>query len=177
MFDHFSHSKLACPTTDQVRLAPGFGETLERLRVELGEPIYITSACRSPSRRQTRARPAIAQRSASPCGVACDGACDPHSDTIDDPDIGIQLRSLRPFPAAISRRYRMPKHLPHRLLRNTKLPGCLSLAQAFNMACQPHAQIKLHDIHPPTVHPRKVGRLQVAEFNSARSGTPAASVV
>ena len=48
MLDHFSHSELACPTTDQVRLAAGFGEALERLRVELDEPIYLTSACRSP---------------------------------------------------------------------------------------------------------------------------------
>ena len=49
MLDHFSRSELACPTTDQVRLAAGFGEALERLRVELDEPIYLTSACRSPS--------------------------------------------------------------------------------------------------------------------------------
>jgi hypothetical protein len=48
MLDHFSHSELACPTTDQVRLSAGFGEALERLRVELGEPIYLNSACRSP---------------------------------------------------------------------------------------------------------------------------------
>ena len=48
MLDHFSHSELACPTTDQVRLAAGFGEALERLRVELDEPIYLNSACRSP---------------------------------------------------------------------------------------------------------------------------------
>ena len=48
MLDHFSRSELACPTTDQVRLASGFGEALERLRVELDEPIYLTSACRSP---------------------------------------------------------------------------------------------------------------------------------
>ena len=48
MLDHFSHLELACPTTDQVRLAAGFGEALERLRVELEEPIYLTSACRSP---------------------------------------------------------------------------------------------------------------------------------
>jgi len=39
MFDHFSRSELACPTTDQVRLAAGFGKALERLRVELDEPI------------------------------------------------------------------------------------------------------------------------------------------
>ena len=48
MLDHFSHSELACPATDQVRLASGFGEALERLRVELDEPIYLNSACRSP---------------------------------------------------------------------------------------------------------------------------------
>ena len=48
MLDHFSHSELACPTTDQVRLASGFGEALERLRVKLDEPIYLNSACRSP---------------------------------------------------------------------------------------------------------------------------------
>jgi len=40
--NHFSHSEPACPTTDQVRLVAGFGETLERLRVELDEPIYLT---------------------------------------------------------------------------------------------------------------------------------------
>ena len=48
MLDHFSHSELACPTRDQARLASGFGEALERLRVKLDEPIYLTSACRSP---------------------------------------------------------------------------------------------------------------------------------
>ena len=49
MLDHFSHSELACPTTDQVRLAAGFGEALEKLRIKLDAPIYLTSACRSPS--------------------------------------------------------------------------------------------------------------------------------
>jgi hypothetical protein len=34
--------------TDELRLATGFGEALERLRVELDAPIYLTSACRSP---------------------------------------------------------------------------------------------------------------------------------
>ena len=48
MLDRFSHSELACPTTNQVRLAAGFGEALERLRVELDEPMHLTSACRSP---------------------------------------------------------------------------------------------------------------------------------
>jgi hypothetical protein len=61
MLDHFSRSELACPTTDQVRLAAGFGEALERLRVELDEPVYLTSACRSPQhnakvRRHPRSR-------------------------------------------------------------------------------------------------------------------------
>ena len=52
MLDHFSHPELACPTTDQVRLAAGFGEALERLRVELDEPIYLTSVepIQSPGR-------------------------------------------------------------------------------------------------------------------------------
>ena len=45
MLDHFSRSELACPTTDQVRLAVGFGEALEHLRVELDEPVYLSYAC------------------------------------------------------------------------------------------------------------------------------------
>ena len=48
MLDHFSRSELACPTTGELRLASGFGEALERLRVELDAPIYLNSACRSP---------------------------------------------------------------------------------------------------------------------------------
>ena len=48
MLDHFSHSELACPTTDQVRLAAGFGEALEKFRIKLDAAIYLTSACRSP---------------------------------------------------------------------------------------------------------------------------------
>ena len=47
MLDHFSRSEPACPMTDQVRLAAGFGEALERLRVELDMPIYLTSAGQS----------------------------------------------------------------------------------------------------------------------------------
>ena len=49
MLDHFSRSELACPTTDQVRLDAGFGEALEKLRNQFDGPIYLTSACRSPS--------------------------------------------------------------------------------------------------------------------------------
>ena len=33
---------------DQLRLATGFGEALERLRAVLDEPVYLNSACRSP---------------------------------------------------------------------------------------------------------------------------------
>ena len=47
MLDHLSHSELTCPSTDQVLLAPGSGEVLERQRVELDEPIFLTSARRS----------------------------------------------------------------------------------------------------------------------------------
>ena len=49
MLEHFSHSELACPTTGELRLASGFGEALEQLRIKLDAPIYLTSACRSPS--------------------------------------------------------------------------------------------------------------------------------
>ena len=49
MLDNFSRSELACPTTDQVRLAISFGEALEKLRIKLDAPIYLTSACRSSS--------------------------------------------------------------------------------------------------------------------------------
>ena len=49
MLDHFSRSELACPATGEVRLASGFGEALEQLRIKFDEPIYLTSACRSPS--------------------------------------------------------------------------------------------------------------------------------
>ena len=48
MLDHFSLSELACPTTDQVRLAAGFGEALEKLRIKLDAPIYLNSVYRSP---------------------------------------------------------------------------------------------------------------------------------
>jgi hypothetical protein len=48
MLNHFSHLELACRTTDELRLATGFGKALERLRVELDATIYLSSACRSP---------------------------------------------------------------------------------------------------------------------------------
>ncbi len=48
MLDHFSRSELACPTTDELRLAAGFGGDLKRRRVELDAPLYLTSACWLP---------------------------------------------------------------------------------------------------------------------------------
>ena len=39
MLDNFSRSELACPTTGEVRLASGFGEALEKLRIKLDGPI------------------------------------------------------------------------------------------------------------------------------------------
>ena len=47
MLAHFSRAELACPTTDQARLATSFGEALEKLRIKLDTLIYLTSACRS----------------------------------------------------------------------------------------------------------------------------------
>ena len=58
MLDYFSRSELACPTTGEVRLAPGFGEALEQLRIKFDVPIYLTSTCRSPSHNtKDRGRP------------------------------------------------------------------------------------------------------------------------
>ena len=50
MLGHFSRSELACPGTGHLRLAAGCGEALERFRIELAAPIYLTSARRSPIR-------------------------------------------------------------------------------------------------------------------------------
>jgi hypothetical protein len=83
---------------------------------------------------------------------------------INGSNIGIRLRSLRPFPAAITRWLRMPKHLPHRLSRYAKQACSFTLAQIFYMASQPYVQRKFHGILPPTFHPQKIGRLQVAGF-------------
>ena len=47
MLDHFSHSELACPTTDQVRLAAGFGEALERLCAVLGSSCQLIDQTQS----------------------------------------------------------------------------------------------------------------------------------
>ena len=88
--------------------------------------------------------------------------------TVDDIREGGQLRAFRWLASPISRRFRMPQHLPHRLARNAK-PTCrLSLAQTINMAGQPNARIQVHGVHPPAFHLKKDRRLQVAEFYSAR---------
>ena len=61
--------------------------------------------------------------------------------TVDDIREGGQFRAFRWLASPISRRFRMPQHLPHRLAHNAK-PTCrLSLAQTINMAGQPNAQI------------------------------------
>ena len=61
--------------------------------------------------------------------------------TVDDIREGGQFRAFRWLASPISRRFRMPQYLPHRLARNAK-PTCrLSLAQTINMAGQPNAQI------------------------------------
>ena len=61
--------------------------------------------------------------------------------TVDDIREGGQLRAFRWLASPISRWFRMPEHLLHRLARNAK-PTCrLSLAQPINMAGQPNTQI------------------------------------
>ncbi len=44
MLDHFLRSELVRRTTGAMRLAIGFGKALERLRIQLGAPIYLTNA-------------------------------------------------------------------------------------------------------------------------------------
>ena len=63
--------------------------------------------------------------------------------TVDDIREGGQFRAFRWLASPISRRFRMPQHLPHRLARNAK-PTCrLSLAQTINMAGV-NAGVKVH---------------------------------
>ena len=50
-----------------------------------------------------------------------------------------QLRALRRLAAPISRRFRMPQHLPHRLTRYAKSTGRIPLAYPLNMAGKPNA--------------------------------------
>ena len=53
MLDHFSHSELACPTTDQVGLASGFGEALENFGLH---SIYQYTFLEPAGHRQTDQR-------------------------------------------------------------------------------------------------------------------------
>ena len=48
MLKLFSRSEPAYPTTLEVRLLTDYCEAMERLRVKLDAPLYLTSACRSP---------------------------------------------------------------------------------------------------------------------------------
>ncbi len=43
----FSHDELACPLTGIVRLQPRFDASLIKLRLAFGEPMVVTSCCRS----------------------------------------------------------------------------------------------------------------------------------
>lgn len=45
--EHFTREELACPTSGQLILAPGFIDALELLRVTYGRPMAVTSGCRS----------------------------------------------------------------------------------------------------------------------------------
>jgi len=47
MLEHFSLEELQCPLTKKVMLAHGFGEKLEKLRIEFGYPMKVNSCCRS----------------------------------------------------------------------------------------------------------------------------------
>ena len=44
---YFSESELACKATKKVRLASGFADYLMALRLDFGEPMMVTSCCRS----------------------------------------------------------------------------------------------------------------------------------
>ena len=44
---HFTEKELACPTTGEILLAEDFIEHLETLRRSVGEPMSLTSGCRS----------------------------------------------------------------------------------------------------------------------------------
>jgi hypothetical protein len=44
---HFTREELACPTSGQLILQPGFIEALEALREAYDRPMSVTSGCRS----------------------------------------------------------------------------------------------------------------------------------
>ena len=59
--------------------------------------------------------------------------------TVDDCREGRQLRALRRLAAPISRWFRMPQHLPHRLTRYAKPTGRIPLAYPINMTGKPNS--------------------------------------
>ena len=44
---YFTEKELMCPSTEEVKLAKGFGEKLDELRNALGQAMRINSGCRS----------------------------------------------------------------------------------------------------------------------------------
>jgi hypothetical protein len=48
MSEHFTDAELACRASGKVIMAPGFRSALNDLRAEFGEPMRVTSACRTP---------------------------------------------------------------------------------------------------------------------------------
>ncbi len=69
--------------------------------------------------------------------------------------------------ALITRRHRIPQHLPNRLTRNPKLTCYRSLTSPIHQYCAPYAPINIHEIHPSGV-PRTLPQWQV--FAKPRSG-------
>jgi len=52
MLKYFSKEELACPTTKELVLAPGFGAALDALREAHGQPMRVSSACRTVERNR-----------------------------------------------------------------------------------------------------------------------------
>lgn len=52
MLMFFSRDELACPTTGELVLAPGFGAALDSLRAAFGAPMRLSSACRTVERNR-----------------------------------------------------------------------------------------------------------------------------
>ena len=58
---YFQESELACPTTGVMQLQDGFAEDLDELREAYGQPIVVTSGCRTAEHNewlQSRGYPA-----------------------------------------------------------------------------------------------------------------------
>ena len=89
--------------------------------------------------------------------------------TVDDIREGGQFRAFRWLASPISRRFRMPQHLPHRPRAQcqTGLAASRWLRPSTWQASRTR-RYRSHGVHPPTFHLKKDRRLQVAEFYSAR---------